>query len=243
MNMLLYLILGWYLDSVLPDEFGVRQKPLFFLSKTYWGYNNTNQEHNDRDLENWQQIVSAQFTQKSTPNPAKRSFFAKLFKRSYPMTKTISDTTLSPTSSVEQNKPHADIEVSLLREAAHDLTTPAALRVVHLRKVFGDNLVAVNDSNFVMHQGELLAVLGANGSGKSTTCHILSGITPATAGDALVDDSISLLENVGGESLVGWCPQHDILFDELTPLEHVFPYVTMIMVDSVIRVDQGSWER
>jgi ABC-type multidrug transport system fused ATPase/permease subunit len=242
MNMFLYLILGWYLDSILPDEFGVRQKPLFFLSKTYWGYNNTNQEHNNRDLQNWQKTVSAQFTQKSSPKPPKRSLFAKLFKRSYPITKTISDTTLSPTSSVEQNKPHADIEVSLLREAAHDLTTPAALRVVHLRKVFGDTLVAVNDSNFVMHQGELLAVLGANGSGKSTTCHILSGITPATAGDALVDDSISLLENVGGESLVGWCPQHDILFDELTPLEHVFPFVTMLTVDSAICVDKGSWE-
>jgi len=72
-----------------------------------------------------------------------------------------------------------------------------------------------------MHQGELLAILGANGSGKSTTCHVLCGITPATAGDALVDDMTSLLRTTGGESLVGWCPQHDILFDELTPLEHV----------------------
>ena len=41
----------------------------------------------------------------------------------------------------------------------------------------------------------LLAVLGANGSGKSTTCHVLCGITPATAGDAIVDDEISLLHN------------------------------------------------
>jgi ABC-type multidrug transport system ATPase subunit len=72
-----------------------------------------------------------------------------------------------------------------------------------------------------MHQGELLAIVGANGSGKSTTCHVLCGITPPTAGDALVDDSISLLGSNVGESLVGWCPQHDILFDELTPLEHV----------------------
>src|SRR5208282_1807436 len=113
------------------------------------------------------------------------------------------------------------IEVSLLRTSAHDVTVPAALRVVHLRKTFPPHhSVAVNDSNFVMHQGELLAVLGANGSGKSTTCHMLCGITPATAGDALVDDSISLLASSGGESLIGWCPQHDILFDELTPLEH-----------------------
>jgi hypothetical protein len=37
----------------------------------------------------------------------------------------------------------------------------------------------------------------------------------------LVDDSISLLGNIGGKNSVGWCPQHDILFDELTPIEHV----------------------
>ena len=72
-----------------------------------------------------------------------------------------------------------------------------------------------------MHQGELLAILGANGSGKSTTCNVLCGITCATAGDALVDDDISLLGINRGERSVGWCPQHDILFDELTPLEHV----------------------
>ena len=64
-------------------------------------------------------------------------------------------------------------------------------------------------------------MLGANGSGKSTTCHMLCGITPATAGDALVEDEVSLLGN-SGVGVVGWCPQHDILFDELTPLEHVF---------------------
>ena len=79
----------------------------------------------------------------------------------------------------------------------------------------------------MMHQGELLAVLGANGSGKSTTCHVLCGITPATGGDALVDDRMSLLGNVG--RFVGWCPQHDILFDELTPLEHVNPAILWLL--------------
>jgi ABC-type multidrug transport system ATPase subunit len=71
-----------------------------------------------------------------------------------------------------------------------------------------------------MQCGELLAILGANGSGKSTTCHVLCGITPATAGDALIDDQLSLLER-HHRGQIGWCPQHDILFDDLTPIEHV----------------------
>jgi ABC-type glutathione transport system ATPase component len=221
MNMFLFLILAWYLDSILPDEYGVRQKPFFFIHKSYWGYDNSEQENQSRDLQTWQSMASAHYIQNSAPKPSKGSLFTRLFRRPNTFTsKTSSDTTLSPASSLEQ-KPCADIEVSLLRDAAHDISTPAALRVVHLRKVFGNNFVAVNDSNFVMHQGELLAVLGANGSGKSTTCHILCGITPATAGDALVDDSISLLGNIGGKNSVGWCPQHDILFDELTPIASI----------------------
>jgi ABC-type multidrug transport system fused ATPase/permease subunit len=236
MNMFLFLTLAWYLDSILPDEYGVRQKPFFFIHKSYWGYDNSEQENQSRDLQTWQTMASAHYIQNSTPKPSKGSIFTRLFRRHNTFTsKTSSDITLSPASSLEQ-KPCADIEVSLLRDAAHDISTPAALRVVHLRKVFA-NFVAVNDSNFVMHQGELLAVLGANGSGKSTTCHILCGITPATAGDALVDDSLSLLGNVGGKNSVGWCPQHDILFDELTPIEHVFTFMRGLISDSIVCVD------
>ena len=175
-----------------------------------------------RDLSTWLATISTQYTQKSTPKTFKHNYLTRIFRRK---TESPASTPLSKSSSLESTiKPTADIEVSLLRDAAHDLQTPVALRVVHLRKTFGSNEIAVDDSNFVMHQGELLAVLGANGSGKSTTCHVLCGITPATAGDALVDDTTSLLRSSGSESLVGWCPQHDILFDELTPLEHVSPF-------------------
>ena len=211
-----------YLDSVLPDEFGVRQKPSFFLEKSYWGFKATSTEAQPRDLSAWLSAISTQQAQKAIPKPHKRNHLTQLFHREL---KSPTSTRPSQSAIVDSSvKSTADTEVSILRDAAHDLQTPAALRVVHLHKMFGSNEIAVNDSNFVMHQGELLAIVGANGSGKSTTCHVLCGITPATAGDALVDDMISLLHTSGSESLVGWCPQHDILFDELTPLEHVSPF-------------------
>jgi ATPase subunit of ABC transporter with duplicated ATPase domains len=209
-----------YLDSVLPDEFGVRRKPLFFLKKEYWGFKS---KQPDRDLQTWLADVSAQFAAQSNPKP-KVSFFKKLqfpsfvtkFTPRIPFLNRTRRTTQQTPSTLSLQKPPQDIEVTLLHDSAHNLSHPAALRVVNLRKQF-PTLTAIHNSNFIMHQGELLAILGANGSGKSTTCHILTGITPATAGDALVDDRVSLLD----ERVVGWCPQHDILFDELTPLEHV----------------------
>jgi len=65
---------------------------------------------------------------------------------------------------------------------------------------------------------------------------MLCGITPATAGDALVEDEVSLLDGESGGGVVGWCPQHDILFDELTPLEHVITKMVgwMLTIDFVV---------
>ena len=128
-----------------------------------------------------------------------------------------------PATTSSATIPVADAEVSLLREATFDTSTPAALRVAHLRKSFGHGCVAVSDSSFVMQRGELLGIIGANGSGKSTTCHLLCGMSPVTAGEVLIDDHLSLLARSPGGSLIGWCPQEDILFDDLTPMEHVNP--------------------
>jgi ABC-type glutathione transport system ATPase component len=159
----------------------------------------------------WLTEVQAKHSATSLPRPPKRNFFG--FK------KQLAATPVTPTSTVSTE---VDNDVSSLSTNALDISYPAGLRIVHLRKKFKDDCVAVTDSSFVMQYGELLAILGANGSGKSTTCHVLTGITPTTAGDALIDDQISLLER-HHRGQIGWCPQHDILFDDLTPVEHVHP--------------------
>src|SRR2546423_15676722 len=70
-----------YLDSVLPDEFGVRQKPLFFLSKSYWGFSSINPEDRDRDLNTWLTNLSAQHALLSQPRTSKRHFITSFFHR------------------------------------------------------------------------------------------------------------------------------------------------------------------
>ena len=44
---------------------------------------------------------------------------------------------------------------------------------------------AVDDVNFTLHRGEILALVGESGSGKSTIARVLSGLYPATAGTAM----------------------------------------------------------
>jgi len=74
---------------------------------------------------------------------------------------------------------------------------------------------------------ELLTILGHNGAGKSTLINILTGNTSPTSGTAKVNN-IDILSDSGlTEELIGLCPQHDILWEELTATEHIEIYATL----------------
>ena len=67
----------------------------------------------------------------------------------------------------------------------------AALSVRSARKVFG-GLVAVNDVSFEVRPGELLGLIGPNGSGKTTMLNLVSGALAPSGGEiALGDERIS----------------------------------------------------
>lgn len=57
----------------------------------------------------------------------------------------------------------------------------APVRVEHLRKQYGDSL-AVDDLSLEIATGEVYALLGENGAGKSSTIEVLEGHRPATSG-------------------------------------------------------------
>lgn len=46
---------------------------------------------------------------------------------------------------------------------------------------------AVKDISLKINDGEIVALIGANGAGKSTTMHAISGLIPAKAGDIILD--------------------------------------------------------
>jgi len=56
------------------------------------------------------------------------------------------------------------------------------LEVKNLTKTFG-GLTAVNDVSFDVHQGEIMGLIGPNGSGKTTTFNCINHFYPITSGD------------------------------------------------------------
>lgn len=69
------------------------------------------------------------------------------------------------------------------------------LAIDGLTKRFG-GLVAVDQMSFAVQPGEIVGLLGPNGSGKTTTMHLISGALKPTAG------SIRL----HGQDIAGWAP-------------------------------------
>ena len=65
------------------------------------------------------------------------------------------------------------------------MNTPL-LELKGLTKRFG-GLVAVNDLSFDVHAGEVVGLLGPNGSGKTTAMNLVSGALPLTAGEVRFD--------------------------------------------------------
>lgn len=74
-----------------------------------------------------------------------------------------------------------------------------------------DIVVAVDNLDLTISQGNLVCILGSNGSGKSTTLEAIAGLNAISEGSVIVDGA-------GG---LGICPQRNVLWDSLTTLEHV----------------------
>ena len=72
-----------------------------------------------------------------------------------------------------------------------------------------------------MFEGQIFALLGHNGAGKTTTISMLTGLIKKSRGKAICY-GIDLFEDMDKiREFTGICPQHDVLFDLLTPREHL----------------------
>jgi len=70
----------------------------------------------------------------------------------------------------------------------------------------------------------VFGLLGPNGAGKTTLISILTGLYPPSAGEAYLAGFNVNTEMKDIYLNIGVCPQHDILWDDLTVEEHLLFY-------------------
>jgi ABC-2 type transport system ATP-binding protein len=95
-----------------------------------------------------------------------------------------------------------------------------AIRTVALRKVFGPR-VAVDALDLEVRRGEVFGLLGPNGSGKTTTIRILTGLLHPTSGQAEVVGIDVVREPERVRTRIGYMSQRFGLYDDLTVLENL----------------------
>jgi ABC-type multidrug transport system ATPase subunit len=86
---------------------------------------------------------------------------------------------------------------------------------------------ALKETHLEIPQGELFTILGHNGAGKSTLINILTGNISPSSGTAKINNCDLIYDSTGIEEFIGLCPQHDILWEELTASEHIKLYASL----------------
>lgn len=94
------------------------------------------------------------------------------------------------------------------------------IEIVDMSKNFGSARV-VNNFNLNMYEDQITVLLGHNGAGKTTTMNMLTGMFSPTHGTAFLNGFDITTETVKARNSLGLCPQHNVLFDELTVGQHI----------------------
>ncbi|XP_034945670.1 ATP-binding cassette sub-family A member 5-like [Chelonus insularis] len=177
LDIFVYGLLAYYLDSIIPSEYGVKRPPWFCFTPGFW--------------------CKKKVQRMPSSNGESNSF-------------------------IPEEEANRDVE-----PVVREMKGREAIRIVDLYKSYQKcrkpEVKAVNGINLTIYEGQITAILGHNGAGKTTVFNILTGLTTPTAGTALIfgydvrdSNDMQMIR-----SMTGVCPQHDILFDLLTPREHL----------------------
>ena len=94
------------------------------------------------------------------------------------------------------------------------------IQVEHLVKAFG-TFHAVDDISFTVKRGEIFGFLGANGAGKTTAMHMLTGLNQPTSGTGTVCGFDIRTQHEQIKKHIGYMSQRFSLYEDLTVSENI----------------------
>ena len=176
-DIIIYTLLGAYLDEVLPKQFGIQQPLCFCFSEAYWKGNAVQDGVEEEDS------AADDFGEDDEP-----------------------DIEEVPMELQQQEQSNSSVNINKLRKV---FSTPDGPKV------------AVHGLNLTIYRDQIFVLLGHNGAGKTTTMTMLTGLYMPSSGDATVQGRSIKTQMPEIRQRIGVCPQHDVLFAELTVIEHL----------------------
>lgn len=211
LDTILYCLLGLYVDTVLPGSvrgYGVARPFYFCCTPSYW-----------------MEVFGCGGSSSTSPSPSSRANSGGCCRRPS-LASTASDPSTAFGGPSYDSSFIEEPDTAMLALKAGKRT----VALTGLRKEFStpDGIkVAVDKVDLEMYEGQIFVLLGPNGAGKTTTISMLTGLIEPTSGTATFYGQ-DVYDNVGtARNSLGVCPQHDVLWPELTVAEHLYTFAAI----------------
>ena len=109
---------------------------------------------------------------------------------------------------------------AIQRGKTEQVDSENVIEVSHLVKAFG-SFHAVDDISFSVRKGEIFGFLGANGAGKTTAMHMLTGLNQPTSGTGRVAGFDISTQHEQIKKRIGYMSQKFSLYEDLTVAENI----------------------
>ncbi|KAF9976452.1 hypothetical protein BGZ73_008587 [Actinomortierella ambigua] len=227
-----FLALAFYLTEVLPTEYGVRQPWHFIVSKPFKALFGKSQQPTSR---------ATGGSNSSRPDPdleRQGPTGANLVRRLSTLSgssRVNSKQTLRervqgeiPLDAEEVRFEDADVKAERARVLHNQYSADSPLVIKNMRKVYPTNKkLAVKNVTLAVERDIIFGLLGPNGAGKTSLIHILTGLYEPTQGWARLAGYELDTQITDVYRNIGVCPQHDILWDDLSVGEHLYFYARL----------------
>lgn len=100
------------------------------------------------------------------------------------------------------------------------------IKISELTKRFG-NFTAVNGLTLAIKEKEVFGLLGPNGSGKTTTLNMITGLAPSTSGEVLIGGMDPRKNARQVRAILGFVPQETALYEDLNAYENLNYYYAL----------------
>lgn len=196
-------MVGIYFEAVAPKEYGKSLKPWFLCLPSFWRTAKPPQKRAEKRDRSVIYNVDNVDESHSELNAAG-----------------INDLTREQTA-FETKYMNPDFYEAVPAEIGKQELNNTFLRIKDLFKEYKNGFKAVNGINLQMYKDQIFVLLGHNGAGKTTTISMLTGLFTASQGEASVFGVDMFNQTDELRQFMGVCPQHEVLFELLTPEEHL----------------------